>query len=68
MDNIKSLIQRHNKSNLNFYNNRLKKKTTPCNCRVKATCLLGNKCLTENVIYEATLTSKNEEKIDIKII
>ena len=51
----------HNKKNLNIYNNRMKKKTTPCNCRVKATCPLDNKCLTKNVIYEATITSKNEE-------
>ena len=43
----------------------MKKKTGPCNCRIKATCPLDNKCLTENVIYETTVKSKNEEKKNI---
>ena len=62
MSNIKSLIQRHNRRVLNAYNNRPKEKNTvTCNCR-KNKCPLDHKCLTENVIYEAKIRSKNEEK------
>ena len=62
MNNIKSLIQRHNRRVLNTHNNMSKEeKTVTCNCR-KTTCPLDHKCLTENVIYEAKIRSKNEEK------
>ena len=65
MNNIKVIIQKHNKKTLNNNFNKDKNKTdnTPtCNCRSKNSCPLNNKCLIKNVIYKATITSNNEIK------
>jgi len=66
MNNIKVIIQKHNKKTLN---NILKKDeknktndTPTCNCRSKRSCPLNNKCLIKNVIYKATVTSNKEIK------
>ena len=64
MSNIKNLIQRHNKRTLNNIKKTEKTKTEPieslCNCRNKEQCPIKNKCLTKNVIYKATVTTKKE--------
>ena len=63
MNNIKVIIQKHNKKTLNSILNKEKNKTndTPtCNCRSKNSCPLNNKCLIKNVIYRATVTSNKE--------
>ena len=63
MNNIKVIIQKHNKKTLNSILNKEKNKTndTPtCNCRTKNSCPLNNKCLIENVIYKATVISNKE--------
>ena len=66
MNNIKVIIQKHNKKTLNnVFNKEEKSKTndTPtCNCRSKNSCPLNNNCLIKNVIYKATVTSNNEIK------
>ena len=33
-----------------------------CNCRNKGSCPLGNECLAENIIYEATVSSNPDEE------
>ena len=38
-----------------------------CNCRVKARCPLGGKCLTKEVVYQATVTSAHEKATCIGI-
>ena len=57
MPNIKSIVSGHNKSILNEYpeNNKT------CNCMNKELCPLDNKCLTDNIVYEATITSNQAE-------
>ena len=70
MSNITTLIQIRNKRALNNYNKGIEattitvwwKKTTTLNVRTKNMCPLDNKRLIENVIYETTVISKNEEK------
>ena len=55
--NISSIISGHNKM--------VTKKPDPvereCNCRDRELCPLDNKCLTENIIYEAEITSHPDE-------
>lgn len=36
--------------------------TNLCNCRVKSRCPLDGRCLTENIVYRATITTNNEEE------
>ena len=53
MQNIKSVINNHNKKVLN---NTVETEES-CNCRNKNNCPLDGKCLTSNIIYEAQITS-----------
>ena len=65
MNNIKVIIQKHNKKTLNriLYKEKNKTNDTPtCNCRSKNSCPLNNKCLIKNVIYKATVISNKETK------
>ena len=66
MSNIKMLIQAHNKKTLRntekFETKNTETDKSLCNCRDKSQCPLENKCLTNNVIYRATVTTKNETK------
>ena len=50
--NIKSIISSHNKQILTPKN-----KQVGCNCRVKNSCLLDNKCLTSQLIYQDDVTN-----------
>ena len=62
MDNVKSLISRHNKKTLSRACNENNQEIYTCNCRDKKSCPLNGKCLQENVVYKATITSQNESK------
>ena len=58
MPNIGSIISSHNKKVLND------KKTLEiggCNCRNRQNCPLNGHCLTNNIMYEATVTSPDED-------
>ena len=60
MKNMESIIKSHNKKLLNQF---LKSEDAPgrqCNCRSKDTCPLNGNCLTESVVYSATITAENE--------
>ena len=61
MPNMKSMISRHNK----FILNSEQPINAGCNCRVKADCPLEGKCLTDGVIYQASVTADNKEFIYI---
>ena len=58
MPNIKSIIGAHNKSVLSKYQTESsgETKTKECNCRRKEDCPVTGKCLSEGVIYQATVT------------
>ena len=60
MPNIKQTLDGHNKGILS---KSVKSNTaTPtCNCRKSNECPLSNKCLTESVVYQATLTSTSAD-------
>ena len=62
MDNVKSLISRHNKKILSKACNKNNQDISTCNCRDKNFCPLNDKRLQENVVYKATITSQNESK------
>ena len=57
MDNVKSLISRHNKNVLSRACNKNNQEISTCNCRDKNSCSLNCKCLQENVVYKATISS-----------
>ena len=60
--NIKAIINGHNKRILATTNaeNNLRE----CNCRRPADCPLSGKCLTPSVVYQATLTTSDNNKIE----
>ena len=60
MPNLDSKIKAHNKVLLDSAAER-KPDEKLCNCRVKARCPLGGKCLTKEVVYQATVTSAPEK-------
>ena len=43
-------------------------KRSTCNCRDQDSCQLNGKCLQENVVYKATITTQNESKEYIRSI
>ena len=59
MPNMKCIISRHNKSILDDE----QAINVGCNCRVKADCPLEGKCLTDGVIYQASVVADNKESI-----
>ena len=59
MNNIETIIKTHNSSIINKENN---KTPDTCNCRKKEECPLPGKCTTQNVIYEAKVTTENDDK------
>ena len=61
MPNVKSIIQSHNKRVIEKTSRTPKKS---CNCR-KDTCPLDGACLTENVIYEARVSTSASDKLYI---
>ena len=60
MDNMASVIQKHNKKILSSSDdlNQL-----PCNCRVKNSCPLNGECRAKSIVYKATVKSEVGEKV-----
>ena len=59
MPNIKSIISSHNKAVLSDYHqSQTQTSDKKCNCRKKDQCPLDGKCLTQNVVYQATVTTQ----------
>ena len=57
MPNIKNAIDKHNKSQLHSQQD----PTKNCNCRDKPNCPLNGKCREKGIIYQATVTTKDNE-------
>jgi len=55
MDNVEKIIKTQNKRISNPRNSLMK----PCNCRIKASCPLEDKCCVENVIYKCVVAAAN---------
>ena len=56
LPNMEAIIAKHNAKLANTTPN---KTQDSCNCRIKKECPLEGKCLVNNVIYQATVTSEN---------
>ena len=61
MDNVKSLISRHNKNILSRVCNKNNQEIRTCNCRDKNSCPLYGKCLKENVVHNATIQNDSKK-------
>ena len=59
--NMAHIMQKHNKKILSTEN---KEKEKSCNCRNKAECPVNNSCLTDGVIYKATVLDGNDVKAE----
>ena len=59
MPSVKSIISSHNKSILKEQ----KQQNRTCNCINKESCPLNNQCLTENIIYEATIITDDPNTV-----
>ena len=57
MPNVKSIINKHNKTVLDPPTNNSER---TCNCINRETCPLQQKCLTSNIMYKATITSNQD--------
>ena len=55
--NIKSIINDHNNKIIRVNENEEINNVRKCNCTKKDECPLNGKCLTKNIVYEATVTS-----------
>ena len=62
MGNVGNIIKSHNKKVLQESSPQ-DEAIRKCNCRKTSECPLDGKCLTANVIYEATVSTANEEKV-----
>ena len=58
MGNTKSVINRHNAKILQA---EAPTEAKGCNCRKKSTCPLNGACLTESLVYKATVLAENHE-------
>ena len=65
MNNIETIIKTHNSSIINKENN---KTPDTCNFRKKEECPLPGKCTNQNVIYEAKVTTENDDNRYIGLI
>ena len=59
MTNVKQIIDEHNKTKLSSSNITTEKDL--CDCRKKGECPMHNRCLAESIVYQATVTTSNDE-------
>ena len=62
MPNVHQIITAHNKTILDKQIKAPENPTKECNCRYKESCPLQGKCLTESVVYQATVTRKDNQQ------
>ena len=60
MKNVKDIITAHNKRKLRSKDNSTASKE--CNCRKPDRCPLDGKCLTNNIVYQAKVTTENRSE------
>ena len=66
MPNLEKEISNHNHKTLQNANKTSEDKDNKlCNCRVKSNCPVNGECLTKGVIYKATVSHDNNERIYI---
>ena len=63
MPNMKSIISSHNKALLSDYQrSQTQTSDKECNCRKKDQCPLDGKCLRQNVVYQATVSTQTSSE------
>ena len=63
MPNVHNIITAHNRTVLNYKQPKATKNPDrKCNCRQEESCLLPGKCLTESVVYQATVTREDNQR------
>ena len=63
MPNMKTIISSHNKTLLSDYHrSQTQTNEKECNCRKKDQCPLEGKCLTQNVVYQATVSTQSSSE------
>ena len=62
MPNVHQIITANNKTILDEQIKAPENPTKECNCRYKESCPLQGKCLTESVVYQATVTRKDNQQ------
>jgi hypothetical protein len=62
MNNVKSIITKHN-AHIITNSQSQNTETDNCNCDNKNTCPLPKQCMTNNIIYKATVTTNNTNDI-----
>ena len=68
MPNMKSIISSHNKALLSDYHRSLTQTNEKeCNCRKKDQCPLDGKCLTQNVVYQATVSTQSSSETYVSL-
>ena len=69
MPNIMNVISTHNKATIarTDSNKQIDDNHKSCNCRAKSQCPLDNKCLTSELIYQATVTRHDNNSDDTYI-
>ena len=69
MPNMKQTISAHNKQILrkNKTQEDTKENNRECNCRNPAKCPIAGKCLTKSVVYQATVTREDNNKMETYI-
>ena len=60
MENMRSIITKHNVSLLKKSNTPPPSTSQSCNCRTSTECPLEGKCLTKSIVYEATLKTSED--------
>ena len=67
MPNMKNIINSRNRKLLNNANKNNNDEEKTCNCRNKNECPMNNKCLTESIVYKATVSTDegNDKKVYI---
>lgn len=61
MPNVENIIKSHNKKLLQEHQQQEDTSPRLCNCRSKDQCPLGGKCLTDSLVYKATLSTISEK-------
>ena len=61
MPNVHQIITAHNKTVLHKQTKPSENPPKECNCRQKESCPLRGKCLTESVVYQATVTRTDNQ-------
>ena len=62
MPNFKTILDNANQKKMTNQEQNKTPDVKKCNCRDKISCPLQNKCLEKNVIYQATVTTKEREE------